>query len=105
MRSLLAAAASAATLIATIAIAPGAAAASSSYTVGGTITYSATGGPAQPYSSVRLYPVAGTPAPEGGSYTTTSSGGAWSIAGVAPGRYRGRGDAPAGDGAPHAARG
>ncbi len=67
--------------------APATAASSSSFTVSGTITY-AVPGASTPTSRVRLYPVTGSQPASGGAYTTLSSGGSWSVPGVAPGRYR-----------------
>lgn len=55
--------------------------------VGGTISYAVPGSSA-PTTRVRLYPVTGSQPASGGAYTTLSSGGSWSVAGVASGRYR-----------------
>lgn len=61
--------------------------AASTYVVGGSITYAVPGSTA-PTTRVRLYPVTGSQPASAGAYTTTSSRGSWSVAGVAPGRYR-----------------
>lgn len=63
-------------------------AATSTYTLSGHITYGAASGRELPQTMVHVYALTGNGAEFRSDYSTTSSSGAWSVAGVPAGRYR-----------------